>query len=106
MADILTSGDTGPLISGVLHDKDDTTRLVDLSGEATVKFQMRRARDKRLMVDGDAEITSPHSGGVSYTLEANDTAIPGDYVYQWQVTFPDGKKQTTYEPKPLTIRRR
>ena len=105
MADILTSGDTGPAITGVLHDKDDTTQLVDLSGTTTVKFQMRRARDKRLMVDGDAVITSI-SGGVSYTLEANDTAIPGDYVYQWQVTFPDGKKQTTYEPKPLTIRRR
>jgi len=105
MADILVQGDTGPLISGQIHEKDNTGNVTNLTG-ATVKFQMRRIRDSNLMVDGDADISVPASGEVSYTLEANDTAYPGDYQYQWQVTFPDGKKQTTYEPKELTIRKR
>jgi hypothetical protein len=58
------------------------------------------------MVDALADIVDPASGMVSYALQANDTAIPGDYLYQWQITYPDGRKQTTYEPKQLTVRRR
>ena len=105
MADILVQGDTGPLISGVIHEKDSPANITNLAG-STVKFQMRRKRDEELMVNGDATIDVPASGEVSYDLEANDTAYPGDYQYQWQVTFPDGKKQTTYEAKELTIRKR
>lgn len=105
MADILVQGDTGPLISGVIHEKDSPAKITNLAG-ASVKFQMRRIRDTNLMVDGDADISVPASGEVSYSLEANDTAYPGDYQYQWQVTFPDGKKQTTYQAKELTIRKR
>ena len=105
MADILVQGDTGPLLKGVIHEKDAPTKVTNLTG-ASVKFQMRRIRDTNLMVDGVADIIDPASGEVSYDLEANDTAYPGDYQYQWQVTFPDGKKQTTYEPKELTIRKR
>ena len=105
MADVLVAGDTGPAITGTIHKRGDTTDVEDLSG-ASVKFQMRRARDRKLMVDADADIVTAASGTVSYTLEANDTAIAGDYQYQWQVTYPDGKKQTTYDPKELTIRRR
>lgn len=108
MADVLVQGDTGPLISGVIHEKDDPDSPIDLSN-ASVKFQMRRVRDQNLMVNALATLSgsvNPASGEVSYMLEPNDTAIPGDYQYQWQVTFPDGRKQTTYEPKLLTIRKR
>jgi hypothetical protein len=105
MADVLVAGDTGPAITGTIHKRGDVEDVEDLTN-ATVKFQMRRARDRKLMVDADADIVTAASGTVSYLLEANDTAIPGDYIYQWQVTYPDGKKQTTYDPKELTIRRR
>lgn len=105
MADILVQGDTGPLISGYIHEKDDANSRTDLTG-ATVKFQMRRVRDQEMMVDNDATVDVAASGTVYYDLEPNDTAYPGDYQYQWQVTFPDGKKQTTYEAKELTIRKR
>lgn len=105
MADILVAGDTGPAITGTIHKRGDVSSLENLTG-ATVKFQMRRERDRKLMVDADASIVSPASGTVSYTLEENDTAITGDYVYQWVVTFTDGKQQTTFEAKELTIRRR
>jgi predicted secreted Zn-dependent protease len=105
MADVLVQGDTGPAITGTIHKRGDTADLEDLTN-ASVNFQMRRARDRKMMVDAVATIVDPASGTVSYTLEENDTAIPGDYVYQWQVTYVDGKKQTTFEAKELTIRRR
>lgn len=103
--DILVSGDTGPAITGYIHERGSPNIRQNLTN-ATVKFQMRRERDRELMIDGAAVIVDPASGVVSYTLEPNDTAIPGEYVYQWQVTFPDGKKQTTYAVQGLTIRRR
>jgi hypothetical protein len=105
MADILVQGDTGPLITGVIHKKDIPAQVTNLAG-ATVKFQMRNARHIDLHVDAAADIITEASGTVSYSLEANDTAIPGDYVYQWQVLFPDSTTQTTYEAKELTIRPR
>ena len=105
MADVLVAGDTGPVITGTIHKKGSLADREDLTG-STVTFQMRRARDRKLMVDSAATIITPASGTVSYTLEENDTAIPGDYLYEWQVTFVDGKKQTTFEAKELTIRRR
>ena len=103
--DILVAGDTGPAITGVIHKKGKPLEVEDLTN-ATVKFQMRLAKQRDLMVDADADILVAASGTVSYEPDVNDTAIPGDYLYQWQVTFPGGKKQTTYEAKPLTIRRR
>lgn len=105
MADILVTGDDAPIIRGYIHEKGDTTARENLNG-ATVRFQMRRERDRRLIVDGLAQIESTASGTVAYTLAPHDTAIPGDYVYQWQVFYPDGKKQTTHALKELTIRRR
>jgi hypothetical protein len=105
MADTLVVGDTGPLITAVIHDADDENSVVDLTG-AAVRFQMRRASDRRLMVDRAAAIDTAASGEVSYNLQPNDTAIPGDYVLEWQVTYPSGRKQTTATLHELTIRRR
>jgi hypothetical protein len=104
MADVLVVGDTGPLITGVIYSGDDE-EPEDLTG-ASVRFQMRRASDRRLMIDKEAEIDLAASGEVHYTLGTNDTAIPGDYVLEWQVTYPDGRKQTTATLHELTIRRR
>lgn len=105
MADTLVSGDTAPLITATLHDFADPTDILDLT-DSTVRFQMRRSRDRRLMIDRAADIVTAASGTVSYSLRANDTAIPGDYIIEWQVTYPDGSKQTTADVKEVTIRRR
>ncbi len=105
MTDYLVTGDTRPVITGTIHARDDESDLEDLTG-CTVNFQMRRLRDRRLMVDAEADIVTAVSGSVTYTLDVNDTAIPGDYGIEWQVTYPDGRKQTTADLREITIRRR
>lgn len=105
MADVLVSGDTAPTIYATLHDEDDATQLTDLTG-ATVHFQMRRLNDRRLMIHAPADIVTAASGEVMYELGSNDLAIPGDYVIEWQVVFPDGKKQTTANLHAVEVRRR
>lgn len=103
--DILVVGDHGQIITGEIYQDDDTDDR-DVLTDAEVHFQMRRAADRRLMIDREAEIVDAVSGEVSYALQANDTAIPGDYVIEWQVTYPSGRKQTTANLKSVTIRRR
>ena len=105
MTDILVVGDTGPIITGTIHESGDTAALEDLTG-CTVRFQMRRLNDRRLMVDEVAEIVTAASGEVRYVMGPNDTAVPGSYGIEWQVIYPDGKKQTTATLHEVTIRRR
>lgn len=103
--DTLVVGDHGQIISAQIYKNDDTSDLDDLT-DAEVRFQMRRAIDRRLMINREADIDLAASGEVSYALQANDTAIPGDYVIEWQVTYPSGRQQTTATLKTVTIRRR
>lgn len=105
MADVLVTGDTAPTISASLFENDDPDALLDLT-DCTVYFQMRRATDRRLMINREAEIVTAASGEVAYELAATDLAIPGDYVLEWQVVYPDGKKQTTATLHEVEVRRR
>jgi hypothetical protein len=105
MTDTLVVGDRGQIIRGTIYKRDDPKDVDDLTG-ASVRFQMRRSTDKRLMIDRAATIDVAASGEVSYALGMNDTAIPGDYVLEWQVTYPSGRKQTTATLREVTIRRR
>lgn len=104
---ILVQGDTRPVIKANLYERDsDPRQYVDLSGNTTVKFQMRKADDRRYTVNAEATITSTASGGVEYQLGANDLqSATGEFLIQWEVTFPDGKIQTTSVPNPITVRR-
>lgn len=103
--EVLVVGDTGPIITGTIHRSGDTTAYENLT-DCSVKFQMRRLSDRRLMVDEPAEIVTAISGSVRYILGSYDTAVPGDYGIEWQVTYPDGKRQTTATLHEVTIRRR
>lgn len=104
MADILVVGDHGQSVSGVIYSESDSSRE-DLNG-AEVRFQMRRTSDRRLLVNRIADIDTAASGEVSTTLTANDMAVPGSYVIEWQVTYPSGRQQTTANLHEVTIRRR
>lgn len=107
MADvpIFVQGNTKPDITAILHAEDDDTAVVDLTG-ATVKFQMRRQDDRRFTVNAAASIVgSPTLGAVSYSWAANDLAVAGTYESQWEITFGDGKIQTTSHYNLIEVRR-
>lgn len=86
-------GDTAPAIDGQI--KIETTGVPkDLTG-AAVRFQMRRADDRRFTVNALAANVDLSVGQVSYAWGANDLATPGDYLVQWEITYGSGKVQTT-----------
>ena len=103
MSDVtFVQGDTAPPITGqILLASTGLPRA--LSG--VVKFQMRKADDRRYTVDAVAEITDAPNGRVRYVWGANDLGVPGEYVAQWQIAWADGKIQTTHPVNTVTVRR-
>lgn len=102
------TGDTKPDISARLPlldvDGEETGSYANLSGGATVRFQMRRPDDRRFTVNAVASITDAPNGRVSYSWAANDLAVAGTYQVQWEVTWPDTSKQTSAIAE-ITVRR-
>jgi len=98
-------GDTGPSLLATLHDQTDTTIPLNLSEATEVRFQMRKADDKRYTVNALASIVNAATGRVRYAWGPNDLAVPGDYEVQFEVTFVDGMVQTTATPNLITVRR-
>lgn len=97
----LVQGNNAPDIEGTIKKEDTPLDLTDCS----VRFQMRKQDDRRFTVNAPASITDASAGEVRYSWAANDLAVPGDYLVQWQVTYPDERVQTTHPPNPITIRR-
>lgn len=100
---VLIQGDTRPVINATLHLQGAVTP-VNLTN-CSVKFQMRRADDKLYTVNGSCSVVNAVAGTVSYSLGANDLNTPGDYVVQFEVTYPDTKVQTTATLIPIKVRR-
>lgn len=99
-------GDTAPGITAVLHEQGDTASPINLTG-ATVKFQMRKPDDQLFTVDAAADVVgNPVDGSVSYTWQATDLSVSGEYDVQWEITFSDGKIQTTAVPNRVLVRRK
>ncbi len=105
MSMTFVQGDDGPDLTSVLHDEDDPTHVLDLSQASGVRFQMRRPDDRRYTVNAAATIVEAGAGRVKYTWAANDLAVPGEYQFQWEVTFIGGRVQTTAPVETLTVRR-
>ena len=97
-------GDTAPDITAIIHEEDDPTSVIDLT-DATVRFQMRRADDRRYQVNAAAEVLDEAAGSVSYSWGANDLSVAGTYVVQWEVTYLGGRVQTTSPEVTITVRR-
>ena len=96
--------DTAPTVLATLHDQTNPSQVLDLTG-ASVKFQMRGANDRYYRVNAACLVTNALGGQVSYTWGATDLSVAGDYIVQFEVTFPSGKIQTTADPIPVTVRR-
>ena len=97
-------GDTAPDITAIIHEEDAPTSVIDLTS-ATVKFQMRKADDKRYRVNSAATITDAPNGAVKYSWGPNDLAHDGTFTVQWEVTYPGGRLQTTSPEVEITVRR-
>lgn len=54
-------------------------------------------------VDGLCAITDAANGKVRYYWQAGNTADYGDYKAEFEITFPDGSKQTIPNDGYLTI---
>jgi len=100
---VLVQGDTRPVINATLRLQESATPI-NLTN-CSVKFQMRRANDKQLTINGSCTVVDAVAGTVSYTLGANDLNTPGDYVAQFEVTYPDSRVQTTATLIPIKVRR-
>lgn len=70
------------------------TLSADLTTATGVKFIMKAATGNTVKVNAAATIVTPASGIVRYDWLAVDTATPGSYLGEWEVTFTGGKKQT------------
>jgi len=67
---------------------------VDLTGATGVNFIMKAAQGNTIKVNAAAAIVTATTGVVRYDWLAIDTATPGEYIAEWQVTWSGGKKQS------------
>ena len=86
-------GDFGGYLTEQLLDEN--REPVDLS-LATVAFTMRRSTDGEAYVDGGAAevVGDPLDGIVRYQWTDGDTAEPGEFRFEWRVTFSTDQIQT------------
>ena len=109
MAILMKAGDTAPVVHATLLDADG--EAVDLDG-STVRFIMSsQATPHVVVVDTAATLAQVGDGldgtkgTVEYAWAPGDTADPGAYVCEFEVTFADGAVQTfpTQDYIPATI---
>ena len=92
MADYyFVQNDTYPPISGVCADEHGNP--IDLTG-SSVRFHMRHKDTDELVVDSAALIDTASAGEVVYDWNIGDTATPGAFSAEFEVTYPDGGVET------------
>lgn len=101
---IIKTGDTLPALEAVLSN---SLGPVDLTAASAVKLVLREAgNDGDLVFKKAAAFVSPRTAGtVKYSWASGDTATPGRYVGEFEVTFNDGTIQTfpTADKFPVTM---
>jgi hypothetical protein len=88
---VVRQGDSGGLIEAVLMDADGVA--VSISA-ATVRFTMAPLSGGLAVLAAQADNLQDDSlpdtiGHASYEWTSTDTAVPGHYLAEWEVTFPD-----------------
>jgi len=86
----IKQNDTSPDFAAVLTDA--AGNLAALTG-ATVQFHMAE-EDGTVVVDAVATVVSTVTATVSYAWQVGDTATPGKYYAEFEVTFSNGKVET------------
>lgn len=73
---------------------DASAAPVDLTNAIAVTFIMSTADKKDVRTNSSATVVDAPTGKVRYDWQTVDTATPGDYLAEWQVTWLGGLKQT------------
>lgn len=96
----IKQGDRRPYLYAVLGPLDENGEVSvgqDLTG-ATVTFNMKNAAGEVVIDGGAVVVDDVDTGEVHYAWQLNDTAVPGDYLGEFQAlygsepeTFPNNK---------------
>jgi len=87
----IKQNDSRPYLDAQLFNADNT--VIDLTG-CTVRFIMAPTSGGSVKVNGLCAITDAMNGKVRYYWQTGDTDAFGDYKAEFEVTFPDGSRQT------------
>lgn len=91
---IIKQNDTWPAIGEVDPVVLEANGVpIPLTG-ATVKFLARKVDDPATIIEGACDLVSAIDGTVMYQWAVGDTAIAGDYQFEFQITFGDGRVGT------------
>lgn len=82
-------GDTGPSLRRTLEDFAGAVNLVG----ATVNFKMVSS-EMAVVVSRSAVVENPAGGVVVFLWQAADTATPGVYFGEFEVTYADNTRET------------
>jgi hypothetical protein len=78
-----------------LMTDEDQPQIVDLTNAQSAKFIMTRTVGGAIVISAAAVIETPATLGIlRYDWLAVDTAVPGEFLGEWEVTWVGGKKQT------------
>lgn len=106
----IRAGDRLPIIAATITDGRPAPGHpnglpVNLAG-ATVAFVMRSIDAATPILEAPAIVTDPAGGKVAYAWAAGDTATPGGYFAEWQITFSDGRRLTVPNGSAIDIEAR
>lgn len=101
----LVQGDTRPALVATLTDQT-TSNVIDLSG-STVVLKFRELNADTLTATVPGTLVDPQMGVCIFNWEEAPNALsgePGTYEGEVEITFPDGTKQTVYDPLYFVLR--
>lgn len=86
----IKQNDLLPSLASVLLNSDGS--VVDLTSATTVKlYACLKGSTQETIAGAVAVIVSAPAGSVRYDFGGSDTAVVGDYVLEWRVTWSNGK---------------
>jgi hypothetical protein len=76
---------------------------LDVSAATGITFIMSNKATATIVVNGSVTIEDPVNGLIRYDWVTGDTATPGDYLGEFQITWPGPKHETFPTDSYMTI---